>query len=596
MDIELEKRVREYVDYLQQYAPDNIDFSQMDPVAKMMLVALLREGQEIRDLIGATPQRVVERYMADFIPRDKVGAMPAIALLAPEFKPHKDTGIVNVTSGASFTFKVQQSKTALNYLPVFETTLIPHSDLFLLTSNTMTWGQGRMGISMDKPNRLYLGIVTKVEVECLQGFSILVCGTGGRLPEHIVVGADPRELDFSTMHEMENITMLEPFDAQQASGQFFDIVNAWKESLLNMNDAALLYITDTRTDRDLFKPRPYPRVFQQWLEEETLDCFDKDTLWLRLDFPEGYQVPSTCQLRINMLPVTNVDLSSLTLTQASPIAKLQKSDGSFFLRVVETSTTSQKQGFNPTDEEIIIRDFDASSYHDGLLHRDVRTLYNRFIDDYYAFIDYNGIKDGEVLKQLRETINSLAKGVGTTNDRFKYDSGTFVMRNMSLDQHTSAIKVSFLTTMGRQGNLPQAGQMMENKKLPAIEQKIPIIVPAMGGTDKASVDERYELLRYYTLTNDRLYTRMDVDAFLRKELITEYGPEEFKRIFIRITIEGAAGDRALRRGLYVTIEFKDRKNYEHACQTSLDTLLRQRIENHSCIAMPIIVTLKNLEG
>lgn len=137
--------------------------------------------------------------------------------------------------------------------------------------------------------------------------------------------------------------------------------------------------------------------------------------------------------------------------------------------------------------------------------------------------------------------------------------------------------------------------MMENKKLPMIDQKVKVVVAAMGGADKASADERYELLRYYSLTNDRLFTKMDINAFLRKEIMAEFGKEEFKRIFLKISIEGTEGASKLQRGLYIDIEFKDTKNYQRAVDISFDTLMQQRIENKSCISMPIIVTLRNLE-
>jgi hypothetical protein len=136
---------------------------------------------------------------------------------------------------------------------------------------------------------------------------------------------------------------------------------------------------------------------------------------------------------------------------------------------------------------------------------------------------------------------------------------------------------------------------MECKGMPALEQEALVLVSAMGGTDKATADERYEQLRYYSLTNDRLYTRMDIDAFLRKELINEFGREEFRRIIVDMRIEGAAGGSQLQRGLYIMIEFKDHKNYDHAEDIALDRMLEQRIRNRSCIAMPIIITLKDLE-
>lgn len=595
MDIELEKRIKEAVEVLQQLSAEPINFHEMDPIAKMMLVAMVGEIQKVFDYVDDVNQRLVERFCTDFIPRQKVDAMPAICLLHPQLKGHGDNGLVSVGSDASFAYKHEGIKQPLTYIPVFSTSLIPHSGLYLLNHRVLYDNDAAIRINMENPNQLWVGIKSTSEVNSLRGLSMLITGTHGIMPEHIYAGSDNEELDFATMLEMENIEMVEPFDAQQSSGEFFSFVENWKENLLNMGDSALVYITDERQDRDRFKPRPFPRMFQQWLESEVLDRFQPSTIWLCLDFPEGYTVPDDCRVMLNILPVTNVDVCSVTLTQTQPIAKLQKQDESFFLRILETSTATHKQGFNMKNDEILIRDFEAKCYDNGDLYRDVRRLYNRFIDDYYAFIEYNGIKDGEVLRQLREAINRLGKSVGGQNQKFKFDSGTYVMKNMNQYPPTTSVKVSFITTMGKIGNAPYTGGTMDNKKHPALEQKVAIAVSAMGGADKATVDERYEQLRYYALTNDRLYTRMDIDAYLRKELLAEFGKDEFHRIFIKMSVQGAAGDQSLRRGLYVDIEFRDRKNYDYACSIAYDRLMEQRIRNHSCIAMPVIVTLKNLE-
>ena len=595
MDLDIERRVNEALEQIRNLSIEGIDFAQMDPIAKMMLVALIHEAQKVQDYVDSATQRIVERFCSDFIPYEKIEAVPAVTLINPVFKPKRDTEIVKVGAGASFSYKIDETKQLINYIPLFNTTLIPYSDLFVLTPQKLTCNQGERTISMDKQNHVWIGVTTKAEVENIQGLSLLISGTKGIMPTRVFVGVEGHLLDFSTMREFENIEMAEPFDAQQSSGEFFSFIQVWKESLLNMEDASLIYITDEIHDRDLFKPRAYPKNFQQWLEDEALDCFDPDTLWLRLEFPEGYVVPDSCTVIANVVPVVNVDVNNLTLTQASPIAKLQKQDNSYFLKILETSSSSHKQGFNMNSEEIIIRDFDASCYHNGDLYRDVRTLYNRFIDDYYAFIEYNGIKDGEVLKQLRETINKIGKSVGDKNAKFKFDSGTYVMKNMDQYPLTTMTKVSYITTLGKIGNSPQVGEVMENKKLPAFEQKVAIVVSGMGGADKASVDERYEQLRYYSLTNDRLYTKMDIEAFLRKEIMAEFGKEEFKRIFIRINVEGVGGSSSLQRGLYIDIEFKDKKNYEKAVHDSFDKLMKQKIEGKSCVAMPIMVNLFNLE-
>lgn len=593
MDLEFEKRIKDAIESVSSLLGENIDYNKMDPIARMMFAALIGEIRKIEDSVDAVGERIAERYCTDFIPYDRVNAIPAITLIHPTFRPKKNAVVVNIGSGCVFNYKVEAYRQPLNYIPVFNTMVLPYSEIFLVTHNRISYGDNSYSVSFKKTNSLWIGISTDVEVECLQGLSLMIKGVNGLCPKHIMPNGDDMELEFATMRELENIEMAEPFDAQQASKVFFSFIEQWKESLLDMKDDVLIYITDSIRDRDIFKPRPYPNMFKQWLENEMLDCFPSNTIWLQIDFPDGFVVPETCEVLVNVMPVANVDEQSLTLTQSSPIAKLQKQENSFFLQILETSNAAHRQGFNMFGDEIIVRDFDANCYNNGDLYRNVRNLYNHFVDDYYAFIEYNGIKDGELLKQLRKTINEIGKSVGTHNAKFKFDSGTYVMRNMS--QQSSSIKVSYITTQGKIGNTPKAGDTMENKKLPLIEQKVEVVIDAMCGTDKATADERYELMRYYSLTNDRLYTKMDVDAFVRKELIAVYGREEFKRISVDVHVEGAAGRDSLQRGLYVDIEFKDKKNYEYAVKESFDKLVKQKIENKSCITMPINIELHNLD-
>ncbi|MDE6279882.1 MAG: hypothetical protein K2M05_07895 [Paramuribaculum sp.] len=601
MDNEIKKQVYEAVELLRKVSPGDIDFDNLDPIARMLLVALINEGQKLHDEIADTPRKVVERFCSDFIPYDKVSATPAITVVNPRFRTPAFRETITVDNGVSFQFKKKESKLQLNYLPLLRTLLLPHSNMYLLSHSMLKDNEGTMPLHTGYPSRVWLGLQTEVEIESLRGLSIMVRGTGGIRPEHLYIvaenrNAEVRELEISAMGEMENIGFLEPFDAQQSSNIFFAILSKWKDYLQNLDDTAIFYITDDVADRDLFKPHAFPKCFQQWLEDEILDGFRSDTIWLRLDFPEGYSVPDTIEVTVNVVPVVNVDLGNVILTQGNPIAKLQKNDNSYFLQVVETSTSSHKQGFDMASDEVSVRDFEASRYNNGDLYRDVRTLYNRFLDDYYAFIEYNGLKDGEMLRRLREIINKLGKSVGEVNNKYRFDSGTYVMRHISQEHQTASIRVNFMTTMGRLGNLPHNGDEMETRRMPGINQKVPVMIDAVGGTDKASVDARYELLRFYTLTNDRLYTKMDVDAFLRKEIMLTFGKEEYNRISPKIHIEGAAGATQLRRGLYIDIEFRDRKNYDEAVKLNFDLMLKRRISALSCISMPIIVSLINLEG
>ncbi len=419
MDIELERKIAELTEYLKEISTDSLDYQMMDPIARMMLVALLHESQKIQDTIDSVSEKIIDHYCENFIPRKNVNAMPAVALVAPSFKKGKDSETTVVNSGVSFTYKNAGSKTAIEYLPLFKNTLIPYDEVYVITKNRMISNTKTIEVSMEKDNIVWVGINTQSELESLKGFSLFIKGCDTVIPKKIsVLSNDTTELQFCSMHRLEDIDMLEPFDAQQATGKFMSILKYWKESLQDLHNGSLYYITDDIKDRDVFKRKTFPRFFQNWLENEVLDCFNENTLWLQIEYPENYVVPENCSVILNTLPIVNISVNTVTLTQSSPIAKLQKQEDSFFVQVLETSNSTHKQGFGMNTEDIVIRDFDAACYNNGDLYRDVRNLYNRFVEDYYAFIEYNGLKDGEDIKRLKELINKIGKSVGSQNHKY----------------------------------------------------------------------------------------------------------------------------------------------------------------------------------
>ena len=226
MDIELEKGINEAMAALRQLSVGNIDFSQLDPVAKMMIVTLVSETKKINDYVDSMEQRLVERFCTDFIPRQKIEAMPAVCVLCPTLKKGYDEAISYVGTDAAFAYKTPQSKSPLGYIPIFNTAILPHKSLYLITPNKLWSEEGTTRIKLPQTNQMWLGIRTRTEVDCLKGLSLFIKGTNGITPTHICSGIDGHELDFATMLEMENIEMAEPFDAQQTSGQFFSFMES----------------------------------------------------------------------------------------------------------------------------------------------------------------------------------------------------------------------------------------------------------------------------------------------------------------------------------------------------------------------------------
>lgn len=567
-----------------------------DPVSKLMVTALLHQIQKIKDEIAALPEKVTTRLCNYFIPKNKIDAMPALCLLQPSLRQRKGLEAQTIADGTTFSFKID-NKTSISFLPLYRNTLIPFADIHLLSDKILLSKGTRTKLDLNCKGKLWVGLEMPVEIESLENVSFHIRNSDQVPPRSISIGSEMNRLSFCEASKMAEIPLMPPFDSQQATASSIEMFHHWQNRLCEIEDGILIYINDTVSDRDLFKYRAYPKSFQQYLESNDLDKFENNILWLLFDFGEGFDVPRDIEIIPNVAPSVNVALNSVTLTQTSPVAKLNTGEGSFFLNIVETSLSSRKQGFNTINDDVVVRDFDANCYNKDILLRDVRNLYNRFIEDYHAFVDYYSLKDGELVRSLRELVNKIGKSV-TANSEIKsaYDEGTYVMRNVGLIGKSSTIKVSFLTTNGKAGDTPKSGMIMENKKNAALEKEVKVIVSSAGGEDKASADQRYEMLRYYTMTSDRLFTKMDIDAFLRLQLLKEFGKEEMKRISFDLSVQGAAGSNKLVRGLYIDIKFKDEKNYRKATNIALDRKMRQMIDDKSCISMPIIVNLINVES
>lgn len=594
---EQDRRLLDLVAQMQKWSRQDWDIQNLDPVIKLMLAAVYAETEDIRDSIDRMGERVADRYYEDFIPRSMTGAMPAITIVEPQLKAINAGEEVYIDENCSFVYKNDAGKLSLTYIPVFRSRMVNFKVTCCLTSRYFSSPRGvtKLDMQTEKPNVLWLGLQVPPDLDSVFGITMLLRKTGGIMPERIYVGDSRKELSFANMDRIEDIELLEPFDSQQISGTYFSFFQKWKESLLNLPDASLLYFTDTIKDRDLFKTKAYPHVFQYCLTSDDMDAIPEKTLWLRLVFSPDYTVPDGIETRFNCIPVANVEVNQVMLTSASPMAKLQKTPDTFFLGTLNTSNKDRDQGFATEGKEYLIRDFDTACYHDGDLYRDVRNLYHHFVQDYYAFLDYNRVKDGELIRKLREIINKIGKSVGSQNARYQFDSGTYAMKNLEYSEKNTTTKVLYLTTKGGVGNLPQEGELLEVKRCPAMDKTVSVIVSATCGRDKATVDERYELLRYYTMTGDRLYTKMDIDAYLRKEILAVFGNEESKRINTRITVEGTGGTKGLQRGLYIDVLFKDKQNYDKAVSAYFASKMQQGIVSRSCLSMPVVVSLVNLD-
>lgn len=205
MDVELQKKLDEVIARLKALAVDDIDYQQMDPIARMMLVALLHESQKIEDAVSGATGKLLEHFCENFIPRSKVSAMPAIALVSPAFKKNKNTEVVEITSGIPFVNKAGATKTTIEYLPLLKSTILPYENVYLLTHKKLVCGDKVFEVSMDRKNEIWIGLNSKAEIETLENTCFYFNGITGVIPKTVSIeNVNSSDLEFCTMDKLRN--------------------------------------------------------------------------------------------------------------------------------------------------------------------------------------------------------------------------------------------------------------------------------------------------------------------------------------------------------------------------------------------------------
>ena len=265
MDPILQKNIDSLLEDLRQTGHDT-----SDPVTKLMLAALSHQVQKIIDEINRLPRKVVKRLCATYIPANKVKAFPALCMVLPTVKSKKGMEIHPLADDASFTFKLDNKKN-LTYLPLFRNNLLPIDGIHVLKNREFIFNGEKIDLNFSREGRVWLGLQLPAEVDTLENVSFYIKGTSGVLPEKILIGNEETRLSFVTADKLSEVPMMEPFDSQQMSNESAEMMRNWQNILSPGETGTLLYINDRLRDRDVFKFKGFPKVFQQLMEEKELE-------------------------------------------------------------------------------------------------------------------------------------------------------------------------------------------------------------------------------------------------------------------------------------------------------------------------------------
>ena len=500
MDIKVRNKVAEIQQELEQ---DEQRISLADPIAKMMLVAMAHQSCEIERRMDQTVDRLAERFCDEVMHRGSLQAQPAVTVLAIG-NGHENMPYV-IDENDVFTYKPAKC----GYRPIFKSRIIP-GNLAACFMNDTLLKPGSEPISATWPdvrhrNEIWLAYAPAGEVNSLEDAFIafshpLPCG---------VLTAEVGDVQVPMSLVME--------DTPRTLNSNFMMMEFWKKSLVYYG--LWLYRFGKCSDKRTLRRTEIPAWIMDSYSPEVLEPFVGNRyLWIRISSPEGISLPLNTAILQNCIPVVNYDIQDVKLSYSEPIQRLENEKTStYYLDVVNNPEIAS---------EFFVRDFDVTQYDGERIREDITSMYNHYVNDYYAFVDSNALHDGAILRTLRQSMIQAYDSLGDyTPANSRPYGGAYAIRNPRNNQQP--IVVTYYTTNGNRGNMLRRGMKLTTTNVAVGSAEA--LIDATGGRDKITDPKtRSALARYLVNSNDRIFTRIDLLQYCKVEFMRCFGEEAFR--------------------------------------------------------------------
>ena len=276
-------------------------------------------------------------------------------------------------------------------------------------------------------------------------------------------------------------------------------------------------------------------------------------------------------IRINCLPVVNVQKHSVTLNNNDPIQKLS-TEKSVFLNLLVDENSEKNDG------DYYIRHFGIERFNQEELLLRINDLFNRFISDYYAFRDIDELKKGEKLENLYKNFRELWPVI-MKNEKRTYSGVYAILKlNKNLKYQYSNTIIDYLTTNGESANNIKEGEKAGSASEFLDKGNTILLMDTSGGREEECDEETLNhLARYNLLTKDKLVTVSDLKAFCYREM---------KNKIAAVSVQNT--------GKRIDIMIKLKAEYASDLSENIlnESLLIHKIKARSLFSLPINVNIK----
>jgi hypothetical protein len=499
---------------------------EQDPVIKLLMMALAHETNKIKEDISLFRENLLEEFTEKVIPVSMVQPIPAFTIV----QTSKAKNILNDCYASEETPFIIE-KESENTMPEGRARIRDKFTFIPLLRTKIV--DARIALVQNVGINKYM-----VRLECgdpisdLMGVSFYIAN---KEFSDVTVAIDDKMLPLIKTDDYEKLPFTSWFSMESVLTEkslTFGTPEYWKDIVISNNFR--FFIVDAYDTNKV-----------------NLARFGRNIdLVMEFTSPENDFRIDVNDIEINCIPLVNVEKVSVRLSKDDPIKKISEEGYDFSLidnRGGGVAASYRKQflhlvaGSSPESERdtFVVRRFGMERFNRKELLLQIKSIANRFRSDYYAYLENDGLRDGEKIKKLSIAMTDVLDEVKKEGEP-SYGIYLILTRKERDSEQNKSIEVNYLITDGTLSNGIKTDASVKPVSTEFDKNATKILRETQGGKDvQMDKEVKRRIAQYYVLTKDRLFTKSDIRAFCYKELFSRYaiGRNSITKIDIKNKIE-----------------------------------------------------------
>jgi hypothetical protein len=438
-----------------------------DPVVNLLLSALSYQAYHIHNKIDQFENKTIKEFRDRMLPYHLVKPVPAFSIVETKLIEGCNEKIIDETC----TFEFQNSKKQkVTFVPLLNTKVIDAELKMAYQLEETVWRiqlQTATPITDLSGLSFYLDTDKHIEIE-----SITCCGE--RLP--LLKPSQYNELPFTKWFNNTHLFLDQNY-------YLFGSFDYWQELFLT-HSAQMYYIG-----------RYHTKTPQNKATE------------IELDFTFNSATSSNNFVKINCIPVVNVEKEGVVVDERNPVKDLTTDTGEFLNLLYDEENRNDY-------ENILIRQFNVERYNSYQLFEQMQEMLYRYNSDYYAFQNNRELKTGDILNNLQHVMEDIRDVVSKLDEKMREDHYYAILTKSN--PNIKKVDLQYLTTAGASANGIRKDEKATRTPISLNNSKTVLLLETKGGSDAVKDEaQKEDIAKYYHHTKDRLVTPADIIIFIK---------------------------------------------------------------------------------